>query len=82
MPLRIPPASYPAHMDVRKVKDSGRIKLDGREIRLGDALLGEYVGLKTEDDDQTVTVYFCQTVIGTIDLREKVWKFKHAKPAM
>ncbi len=76
MPLRIAPIDYPSHMLVRKVKDSGRIKLDGREIRIADALLGEYLGLKLEDDDRTVTLYLGEIKIGTIDLFESKWKLK------
>lgn len=82
MPLRIAPADYPAHMDVRKVKTRGQIKLNAKEIHLGQALMGEHVGLKFEDDDRTVSVYFCEIEIGRIDLHEKVCKFRHAKPAM
>lgn len=71
MPLWLPPADYPAHMLVRKVKTSGQIKLDGREIQISDSLTGEHVGLRFEDDDYHVTVFFCEQPLGTIDLREQ-----------
>jgi putative transposase len=68
MPLRINPVEYPQSMLVRKVHDGGRIKLDGQKIRIGMALEDEYIGLQFEDDDRTVSVYFGELLIGTIDL--------------
>lgn len=75
MPLWLPEIEYPAHMLQRKVKTVGQIKLDGREIQIGQALAGERVGLRFEDDDCHVTVFFCQRALGTIDLRQENRRF-------
>jgi len=79
MPSRLEPVQYPSAMLVRKVKDSGRIKLDGQEIHISAALLGEYLGLRFEDDDRHATVYFDQLPLGTIDLLPEQRKLKPAK---
>lgn len=68
MPSRLEPLEYPSAMLVRKVDDSGRIKLDGQEIHISQALPGEYLGLRFEEDDRHVSVFFDQLHLGSIDL--------------
>lgn len=75
LPLRIEPVQYCQSMLVRKIDDIGRIKLDGQKVHIGLALKEEYIGLVFEDDDRTVSVYFGEIVIGTIDLLDSERKF-------
>lgn len=77
MPPRLPEIEYPQHMLVRKVKASGQIKLDGHDIRIGDALVEQHLGLRFEDDDRHASVFFGHCLIGTIDLHQPKRRFTH-----
>lgn len=45
-PRRLPPVEYPAHLEVRRVRQAGEIKWRGRFLYLSQALIGEPVGLE------------------------------------
>ena len=79
MPPWLPDIVYPQHMLVRKAKGSGQIKLDGHEIRIGAALVGQRLGLRFEDDERHVSVFLDDIVLGTIDLGEPKRKFTPRK---
>lgn len=73
-PRRLPPMpDYPAGWTVRKVKDSGRIKWNGFEVHLAQALTGEHIGLEPVQD-ALWRVYFMNTAIALFD--EKRMKMK------
>ncbi len=79
MPACLQPLEYASSMLVRKVKSAGRIKLDGHEIHISDALLGEHLGLRFEDDDRHVSLWFGEIPLGTIDLIQKTRRLTPAK---
>lgn len=66
-PRRPHAPEYPGHFEVRKVSDSGAIKLEGRSIFVGHALAGEQVGLQATGE-QLYSVHFHAFAIGKVDM--------------
>src|SRR5262249_55494995 len=54
-PVRLPPISYPAGMQTRKVMQRGEISWRGYELMVGSGLTGQYVGVSERDN----TVVLC-----------------------
>ncbi len=63
---------------VRKVCQSGCIWLNQKEFYIGQALIGEYVGLKKNAEEVT-EVYYGPIYLGTLDLRQGLKKPKMKK---
>ncbi len=59
---------YPEGAWVRKVDSSGKLKLDGRNWNISQALAGDWVQL--EKIERRVQVYYCRTLIRELDLEE------------
>jgi len=57
---------YPDEWEVRKVKNSGRIKWKGKALGVNTALTGEYLGLKPLDDGLW-ELYFLHYPLGVFD---------------
>lgn len=60
-PAELPPASYPAGMETRKVMQKGEISWKGYELLVGAGLYGERVGLE-ERDGEVVVFYATREV--------------------
>lgn len=61
---------YPNNLEVRKVNKHGQIKYLGNLFTISETLSGYLVALK-ELDDNHLSVYFCDQIMGTIDLKLK-----------
>jgi len=57
---------YPVGAWVRKVDGSGKVKLDGRNWNISQALAGDWVQLIQLEE--RVQVYYCNTLIRELDL--------------
>jgi transposase InsO family protein len=68
-PAVLPPIEYDSDLQVRRVKENGRIKFQGRELPLSKAFSKEPVGLR-EVADGKWEVYYCHQRVATIDLTE------------
>jgi transposase InsO family protein len=66
MPGQIEEPWYDCDHQVRRVRSRGAIKWDGEEIFIGEALVGELVGL-LEREDGSQLVRFCDAELGIID---------------
>lgn len=67
-PNRLPAVEY-ATGKVLKVRKSGQIRYDSRDIFVGEGLAGELVALRPTAIDGQLTVYFCDKEIRVVDLR-------------
>jgi transposase InsO family protein len=68
MPERIPEIVYTGECQVRRVRSSGEIKWQGERIYVSEALIGEPVALK-EDEDETWQLWYSSHHIGTLNTR-------------
>lgn len=69
MPTRLPEPQYASSDLVYRVHDGGRIKFKRRLWRVGRALIGQSVALRSRSDlDGVFDVYFCHQKVATIDL--------------
>lgn len=71
-PEKLPAVEYGHDMIVRKVQQRGVIHFQGKEYRVGDAFRGHAVGLKQNEKDGLVDVYFCHQRVVKIDLRQPI----------
>jgi transposase InsO family protein len=69
-PETLPAIEYGPSDIVRKVRNYGHIKYQGREYHIGSAFYGLHVALRHTVTDGLFDVYFCQHKIGLIDLNE------------
>ncbi len=69
MPSCLPPIEYSACDEVRKVQPEGDFNFEGRRWSLSKGFSGEPVALRSTGRDGEWAVYYCQTRVGTIDLR-------------
>jgi transposase InsO family protein len=69
VPTRLPPIEYAAGDAVRKVQPNGCFTFEGRRCSLSKGFSGEPVALRSTGRDGEWAVYYCQTRIGTVDLR-------------
>jgi transposase InsO family protein len=66
LPARVDDPWYDADHQVRRVRPSGTIKWQGEEVFIGEALIGELVGL-AEHDNGCIIARFCGHDLGVID---------------
>jgi len=69
-PRRLASVEYPAHYETRSVRSKGDMKWQGRQVFIGESLIGERVGL-VEIDDGVWSVYFSTIELGRYDERTK-----------
>jgi putative transposase len=65
-PNRLDQPYYPADLELRRVRSNGEIKWQGEMVFIGEALIGEVVGLM-ENDEGNAEVYFGPMPLGIID---------------
>jgi putative transposase len=65
-PERLPEVEYPAGVPVRRVRQNGQIKWQGRLVYASEVLAGEPLGLKHVDEDAW-HVYFGPLLIGRLE---------------
>ncbi len=70
-PEVLPPIEYPSTDLTRKVDCCGRISVHNRAFRVGKAFRGQVVALRSKQVDGVFEVYFCQTKIAEISLKDK-----------
>ena len=56
--------------DLRKAQDRGWISYKGRFYKLGRAFKGQTVALRATDEEETRDVYFMNSKIATLNLRD------------
>jgi transposase InsO family protein len=70
-PDPLPPIVYPADMLVRKVDAAAHLWFHNRRFKIGKAFKGLPVGLRPHPStDGLYQVFFCATLVRTLDLRE------------
>lgn len=69
-PAVLPPITYPAGDELRKVDAAGRISFHNRPVRVGKAFRHQPVGIRPTGTDGEFEVYFCAQKVAHIDLRE------------
>jgi len=71
MPATLPEPQYAPGDVVRRVYDGGLIKFKGLEWRVGKALVGQPVALRSTVESETLLgVYFCHQKVAVIDLEQ------------
>jgi len=76
MPSRLPPLTYPGHMEVRLVSTTGCISWRGVQVFLAVPLAGEYVAFE-EVADGLWTVYFADVTLARYDERQHTFQPVH-----
>lgn len=71
MPSRMPPIEYAASDAVRHVPPDGTIGFQGRRWHVGKGLRGQPVAVRPTGRDGEWAVYYCQTLVKTIDLKTR-----------
>jgi transposase InsO family protein len=71
-PETLPPIIYNRNDVVRKVGRLGRIEYRNRRFRVGRGLQRERVALRPAENDGILDVYFCDQIVGQINLRADV----------
>lgn len=61
---------YPAYMELRRVRETGELKIGGQRLFLSEVLAREVVGLE-EIDDERIDICFGSFVIGHYDRRRR-----------
>lgn len=74
MPKRLEDPVYGSDHDVRRVRGNGYIKWAGDYVFIGDALIGELVGILERDDGQHI-VSFYDLPLGAIDKCRRFLRF-------
>lgn len=69
-PEVLPPIAYERQDLLRSVDGNGRIRFRNRVFRVGKAFRGQIVALRPQEIDGMFAVYFCQSKIAEINLRE------------
>ena len=67
-PEHLPAIEYDSGDEVRKVTRNGCITYFGRQLFVGDGLVGEPVAVRESDHDGHFHIVFCNRTIGEIDL--------------
>lgn len=67
---RLPPIEYAPGDVVRKVQAKGELCYRGQVFQVSKALRGYPVALRPTAEDSTLAVYFCQSHVATIDVRQ------------
>lgn len=69
---RLPRAiEYPPHMELRRVRETGELKIGGERLFLSEVLAREVVGLESIDGDR-IEIYFGAFLIGHYDQRRRI----------
>lgn len=76
-PSRLGEITYPDHLRIRKVKQSGEIKLFNQVLYVSQSLAGQPVGIEPIDEDLS-RLWYCSYELGRIDHRN--WKIIPTKP--
>ena len=63
-PARLDDPCYPAGFDLRRVRSNGEIKWQGEMVFIGEALIGEVIGLN-QTNDGDAQVYFGPVPLGS-----------------
>jgi hypothetical protein len=71
-PRTLPPVTYPAHVEVRRVASNGCVKWQARPVYLTEVLTGEDVGWE-EVDDGLWAVSFGALLLGRFDARTQAF---------
>lgn len=72
-PARLPDPEYPGHWERRRVRRDGRMKFQGHQRYLSEALAGEVVGL-VEVEEERWQVWFCNFAVAVLDMAQgKLW---------
>jgi len=74
MPERLEDPWYDADHQVRRIRSSGEIKWRGERVFIGEALVGELVGIAPHDEDLHI-VRFCGVDLGVIDHKHRFRRF-------
>jgi transposase InsO family protein len=61
---------YPMHFELRRVRETGELKIDGQRLFLSEVLAREIVGLDPVDDHLT-EIYFGSLLLGYYDARQR-----------
>jgi putative transposase len=69
-PERITPPAYPAHLEVRRISNSGMFRLHGAQLFLTHVLAGQHIGLEEVADGIWNIVYY-STLLGKLDERHQ-----------
>ncbi len=69
-PEVLPPIEYASGDQVKRVRQGGHILIQGRYIRISNALIGQPVALRPTAQDGVFNVYYCRYAIATIDLNQ------------
>ena len=69
-PETLPPVIYDEGLPVRKVQNRGFVSFEGREFRVGKALVGEYIAMQSTFDDGIYNVLFCDQKVRSINLSQ------------
>ena len=75
----LPTDEYPQDWEIRKVKNSGRIKWRGRELYLATPLTGLYTGLQPLDEHRWL-IHFMQLPLALLD--DKQGRIRHLTPTL
>jgi transposase InsO family protein len=69
-PECLPAVEYGPGVIVRKAQQGdGRLKFAGREVRMGKAFCGEWLGFHATNRDGVFGVYYCEQCLGEVDLK-------------
>ena len=71
-PEVLPPIEYDSSDIIRKVMQHGLISFNNQVFKVGKAFIGDRVALRAGDVDGLYQVYFCNQIIRSINLHEKV----------
>lgn len=68
-PDRLPEVEYDTGDNVRKVRGNGYINFAGRQLFVGEGLVGESVAVRPSDTDGLFHVMFCNRKVSQLDFR-------------
>lgn len=68
-PEILPSIEYDSRDTIRKVRGNGHITFKGRQLFVGEGLVGEPVAVRPSEIDGLMSVVFCDRAVGEIDLR-------------
>jgi transposase InsO family protein len=69
-PEVLPVVEYGGEAHVRRVQSNSRISFKGYQIRIGQAFVGQPIGLQASSTDGLFEIFYCHQRIGWIDIRQ------------
>jgi transposase InsO family protein len=66
-PAKLEDPAYPADYQLRRVRSNGELKWQGELVFIGQALTGEVIGLREDDDNGDAQLYFGPVPLVVID---------------